>query len=195
MTSPEPEATRATWSGETPGPAFTQKPVSLLKRKTESSIVLGGDTGAGATARVAMRHRNRGRELTVSSSRSNLSNTYEEPTAPRLSMPAAGGGSREEVAKRRPQRYNKIKMKTSPTSTNGKHATVADNNSKKAGGFNRQGAAGIDDQERIGIRPIAIKLKTAGAAFGALAVARKVASGFRGDPDWASRASRSAGRR
>lgn len=139
-------------------------------------------------------HKSKGRELTLSSSRGENGSVYDAATAIRLSMRAAGGGSREGAAQRRPQRYDKIKMKDSPASQNYKRSSVTDS-SKEATRSSRGGAAGNNSQDGVGFRPVAMKLKTAGAAFGALSIARKVASGFRGDPDWASRASRSAGRR
>ena len=193
-----PGPTRATGPAEsTATTASPKKPVSLLKQKTESSIAVGGEKGGGGgggggsgPVRVSMIHKNKGRESTISSSRGKASSFYDAATAPRHSMRAANGGSREDAAQRRPQRYDKIKMKTSPAGKN-KHAGVIASSS----GLTREGTAGSISPGRGGVRPIAIKLKTAGAALGALSVARKVASGFRGDPDWASRASRSAGKR
>lgn len=191
MSPKRPGPTR-TGAEDTASAAPPKKPVSLLKQKIESSIAVGGELGGGAggPARVSVMHKPMGREPMVNAPRSMAHGGYDAATAPPLSMRAAGGESREEAAQRRPQRYDKIKMKTSPTSRSKKNVNITE-----AIGLNREGAAAHGAQAGVGIRPIAFKIKTAGAAFGALTVARRVASGFRGDPDWASRASRSAGRR
>lgn len=162
----------------------------LLKQKTESSIILPGEGGGpeGGPARISLirkggllKHAAAGQELTGSSSRNQNGSIRSMQEA---SSRSGGGG--EKPAKRRPQRYHKIKMKSPPG--NDRKNTIGHNIIKKEH---------IPKGEK---QPYPNKArdwpaKLTGGTFSALAVAHKVASGFRGDPDWATGVSRSAHRR
>ncbi|CAM9169930.1 unnamed protein product, partial [Scytosiphon promiscuus] len=105
----------------------------------------------------------------------------------RVSMRESGGGVGGErmVAKRRPQRYDKIKMKSPVTAKKNKanNQSIEDNLS-------------ASQTIPVGSPPQALKVKllTRGA-IGAVSVAQRVVSGFRGEPDWTSGSARSARKR
>lgn len=101
---------------------------------------------------------------------------FSERKSPPTTRFSANESGREDAAERRP-RYDKIKMR-SPVANTGK------------GNGSEGQAATVKSPAR------AFKLKMmAGRSFGAVSVAQKVVAGFRGDPDWASGASRIAKRR
>lgn len=101
---------------------------------------------------------------------------FSEGKSPPTTRFSANESSREEAANRRP-RYDKIKMR-SPVANTGK------------------GNDSEDQDATVKSPTRAFKLKMmSGGSFRAVAVAQKVVAGFRGDPDWASGASRIAKRR
>ncbi|CAN0001543.1 unnamed protein product [Ectocarpus sp. 12 AP-2014] len=152
----------------------TAKPKSLLKQRTESSIHQPGGRGRGAPLLVS-RHKDRWQEIMRVSSEI-TDRKFSEGKSPPTTKFSANESGREEAAERRP-RYDKIKMR-SPVANTGK------------GDGSEGQAATVKSPAR------AFKLKMmAGGSFGAVAVAQKVVAGFRGDPDWASGASRIAKRR
>ncbi|CAN0501211.1 unnamed protein product, partial [Ectocarpus sp. 12 AP-2014] len=139
-----------------------------------SSIHQPGGRGRGAPL-LDTRHKDRWQEIMRVSSEI-TDRKFSERKSPPTTRFSANESGREEAAERRP-RYDKIKMR-SPVANTGK------------GNGSEGQAATVESPAR------AFKLKMmAGGRFGAVSVAQKVVAGFRGDPDWASGASRIAKRR
>lgn len=153
----------------------TARPKSLLKQKTESSIQQQPGGGGRGSPLFVARHNDRWQEMMKVSS-DITDRRFSEGKSPTTTRFSANESSREEPAGRRP-RYDKIKMR-SPVANSGK-------------------GNGSEDQDATAKSPArAFKLKMmTGGRIGAVAVAQKVVAGFRGDPDWASGASRIARKR
>lgn len=168
--------------------AGPKAPASLLKQKSSINRppnVGGGGGRGGGLVRNSSRYRDDGvvQEMpTRLFHRRSTSGSERGTTTTKVSMRESGEG----FAIKRPQRYEKIKMK-SPVAKNNN----CNNNKENGSSYPNANGRHAEVPNR---RP-AIKLIMEGGAFGALSVAHKVVSGFRGDPDWASGVSRSAHKR
>ncbi len=158
-----------------------------------ASQVGGRVSGVGrGLVRVSMlqRHAAGGEEVTGSSSRNRNGSSNLSRTTRDVSGDSAGGAG-EKPASRRPQRYHKIKMKTTAAASNSKRPMAQIPIRKESTSKTGRNSASNNARDW----PVKLPFRTTGGTFSALAVAHKVASGFRGDPDWATGVSRSAKRR
>lgn len=210
------------------------KPASLLKQQSESSLrqprtdaskFQTHQAGAGGGGRrtfvmpSSMRkgegstdRKNEGGRATVAKhGENNEHKGVDQATTARVSMHQNGGGSGGErlVATRRPQRYDKIKMKSPVNGKKNKgsilnraktppHQSSNCNSGKITGATNNtnEDEPSTNKSAPLGAPPQALKVKLlARGAIGAVSVAQRVVSGFRGEPDWASGSARTARKR
>lgn len=144
-----------------------------------------------------------GASATAATPRDERKGAHQAPTT-RVSMLEKGGGNGGERLVRRPQRYDKIKMKSPVNVKKNKvsilnraktpvHQSTNGNNSSTTGADNTitENECSENVNAAAGSVPQALKGKLlARGAIGAVSVAQRVVSGFRGEPYWASGSSR-----